>query len=479
MKKRHIILFYIIIGLSLFILTSCSKNSDNATIQLWYYEFNDESNYKYDIRNFDAIIRTAKKFCQDNDIPLEIIKYDESTISHEDYILKRNIAATSGNMIIIEDVKYLHSIAKQHADYTKLEYYDYLISGYKDRFCIPLGSVPTAFSIENKKLEQYGIDTSNKPLLLYSEYLEIKQDMKKKGDRYKLNYSEFGQLIDYYLYKNGLLFINSKNEVVNDNGKLKEALKKSIFDLCNDIVLYFDGLINDNLNDNRSYQGEGLVDENSELSYKKTLWHLRSIINPYRYNIIENINTSTYIMHPYAFVDSTPCFYMYKKITNDKIWDLANHLVSEATYLYILNSRGINYPYYGPVFNLEATRKRLRVNDNWEYLGNERFGTNDEKILKLINDTYNIFVKDEEKSNEVADYYFYNVDYDDVIKKLVKKSIFDIADKLLSEEEKKDKIDNNVLESSLEKFDSNDEVINRFIEEKIDDFIKNFTVHYK
>lgn len=48
-------------------------------------------------------------------------------------------------MIVIDDVRDMYDLKGANADYKKLENYNNLLSGYKDRFCIPLGVAYRAF----------------------------------------------------------------------------------------------------------------------------------------------------------------------------------------------------------------------------------------------------------------------------------------------------------------------------------------------
>ncbi len=170
MIKRFISTILIII--LIFLCTSCNKtNDENATIRIWCYDFEDAGGYSDAL---DSILANSKFFCEKNKIPLEIVRYDKKTLSHEDYILKRNAAAANGNMIIIEDARYMSDISKQHADYSKLNNYDSLLSSYKDRYCIPLGVGYRAVAVNNDVLNYYGINT-DKSIITYEDYLNIKQ----------------------------------------------------------------------------------------------------------------------------------------------------------------------------------------------------------------------------------------------------------------------------------------------------------------
>ncbi len=149
---------------------------------------------------------------------------------------------------------------------------------------------------------------------------------------------------------------------------------------------------------------------------------------------------------------------MYKKITNDKIYDLANYLVSESTYLMVTT----NKPFYSPVFNMDKTREVLSVDNNWEYSGIFKINADrgqgvDKRVVKLINSVYELLVKNDDKSVQIANYYFYNKNYSNEIKDFVSNTVYNIAS---------------------EKFDYKNEEINNMIDNKIDEFITNFNVHY-
>ena len=332
MKKgfNTIILFFIMIGLSLIVLSSCSKKDNNAKIQLWYYEFSGETQYNYNSKNFEVIIRKAKTFCENNNIPLEIIKYDEKTLSHDDYILKRNIAAASGNMISIDNIRNLYDLAKHHADYTKLDNYENLLDTYKGGFCIPLCIEDRMDRFDNKLLEFYNLST-DKQFITYGEYLDIKQKLKEKGAKFELNHEEILELLDYHLYSNKLLYLNENSEIIDDDIAFKKALKKILLDTCNDIVSHYDSSDFELINENREYRG--IKDKISEIVFNEPFIP-EKLMDPSKSFGDFNVLNKTYLISHHMNINNL-CFFMHKKITNDKIYDLANHIVSEEMYLNI------------------------------------------------------------------------------------------------------------------------------------------------
>lgn len=190
MKKKLIIIVSIVIVIMLClyvvfkyrdtIVNSVTKGDD--TIQLWYYYFGIEKGIN------DVLINGIKNYCEINEIPLEVHNYDSDTITYEDYILKRNIAAVTGNFISIDSLIRMNNLPKDSAaDYTKLENYSKLFDVHKGRECISLGMHYTGLFINKKAIDYYGIDTSQTPVITYTDYLKIKQEMKEKGAKFKLN----------------------------------------------------------------------------------------------------------------------------------------------------------------------------------------------------------------------------------------------------------------------------------------------------
>ncbi len=453
MLKRLISIIIIIV--MIFIFTSCNKtNDENATIQIWCYDFEGAGGYS---DTLDSILANSKIFCEKNKIPLEIVRYDEKTLSHEDYVLKRNAAAANGNMIIIEDARYLSDISKQHADYSKLNNYDSLLSSYKDRYCIPLGVGYRAVAVNNDVLNYYGINTE-KPIITYGEYLEIKQQMKESGAKIKVTPTEYEEILDYYLDKNGLKFVNEDSAVLKDNDKFKESLKNTIVGMCDDFILFNDSLLNVDSVQNYSKNNSFIYDENSELMLYDNTDNTYFITGYSDFvNLGESILNKTLVISPKSTFMS-PCFYMYKEITNNKIYDLANYIVSETSYLYVSN----RFHYFSPVFDAERTKKLLDVDDNWKYIGEfktraEQGKEVDMKIYNLVNDVYEMLVKNKETSKLIASYYYINRGYSNRIYGFVADSIYELSN---------------------QKFDYKNEEISKMIDNRINEFITNFNVYY-
>ena len=450
----------ILIVMILFAFASCNKASNNnATIQIWTYDFINASAYSDAL---SSILSNAKFFCDSNGIPLEIVLYNEKTISYDDYVLKRNTAAASGNMIIIEDAKYISDLSKQHADYTKLDNYNNLLDVYKNRFCIPLGVGHNVTYKYNDAINYYNISTDN-PLITYDEYLEIKQQMKEKGAKFKLSYWEFRQLVDYFLIKNDLRYVNEETKILKDSDDFKKALKNTIIELCDDFKLYNNSKLDPDIRytdiSNRTFNKKDytIYDENSELvlcdfpgSYLITYY------GSYAY---DSILDKTFVIDPDIF--ESPCFFMHKKITNDKIYDVANHIVSESSYLNLVGSRMAYY--YSPVFNGEKTKNLFNLNGDWEYEGEfkakaEKGSDTDKRTYALFSEIYDAIAKNEEKSNLLARYYYTNKEY--------REKIHDFVSDI-------------IIELSNESYDYKNQDTNNMIDKKIDEFITNFNIHYK
>ncbi len=451
-------IFAILVIILIFICVSCNDgtSNDNATIQVWSYDFINTEAYSKALAD---TLSNIKFFCEKNEIPMEIMRYSEKDISYDDYVLKRNAAVSNGNAIIIEDASYIHDLAKHHADYTKLENYNNLLDVYKDKFCIPLGIGYSVLYRYNDAINFYGINTDN-PLITYNEYLEIKQQMKEKGARFKLNYLEFKELIDYFSIKNNIKFINEESEILKQSSDFKESLKNTIIELCDDFKLYNNKILSDNLKYNEntiiSYNKNDytIYDENSLLILCD---NLESSFITYRGSYVDNsILDKTFVIDPDVFI--SPSFFMYKKITNDKIYDLANYIVSESSYFYVA---GLG-PYYSPVFNGEKTRKMFYLNDDWQYEGEfkakaEKGGDVDKRTYDLFSEIYEVIARNEDKSNLLTSYYYTNREYSETIYNLIADIIIELSNKNYEYSEE----------------------INKMIDNKIDEFVTNFNIHYK
>lgn len=319
-------------------------------------------------------------------------------------------------------------------------------------------------SIENDVLKYYDINTPERQIITYIDYIQIKQSMKEKGAKFKLNFRDFNELIDYYLNVNELLFTEQNSEIINNTEKFKEVLKKSILDICEDMKLYNDNPLlteEEYLNDPTYYC---IYNEASKLFLSKSAnTNLNYLLNPYKYDEIENVFNKTFVIHINAAV-SSPCFYMHKNITNDRIYDLANYIVSEFSYQKILEKSGMRGFYFTPVFNTNITKGMLLLNDDWEISDN--YAESIKETSKFVNSAYELLVKNEAKSKEIANYCFNMVNtYKNDMKVFMRSLLYDIAQEISGRE------------SSLEKFDSTDDKINKLIDDKIDEFIKNLLVH--
>ena len=469
MKKSKYIAFILII-IFLISFTACtnkndivSSNTSNDKIQLWYnFDYN-----PYEEELTYALIDNAKKFCDLNNIPLEIVKYDNEILSYEDYAFKRNLAAENGNMIIIDSISYLSDLAKHHADYAKIKIYDNLLSPYKDRFCIPIGRSLKASFIDNAILDFYNIDTPERPAITYPEYLEIKQKLKNGGARFETNKGNFYETIRYYLYINGLLYVNKNDETLKDNIKLKEALKMSIYGMCEDITLYNDASLNEFEKIIRvPSKGFEIYDSNSNLHLKEfqNCDNIIYLISPQWFKLLYNENknpsTKTYIIDYFGAnelsIIRTPGIFIHKKITNDKIFDLTNFVLEKSSYIYGKNNDIVS----APLLYTNKILKELKLNENLEYIGEDA----SEEEKRIINVTFDIFAKDEVKSKEIADAYFSDNVIVKSIETLIYDTIYEIAEKL-SESSSENGL-------SLRNFDSEDEKINKLVDEKIDEFMK-------
>ncbi len=452
MKKRLISIILIIMLLLSMASCDTSKN-DNATIQLWNYNYSDAWGYSEAVEN---VILKIKLYCDANNIPLEIVRYNQDTLSYEDYILKRNAAMASGNMITIDDARRMKDIAKYHADYSKVENYNKLLEMYKDKFCIPMGVGYQTFGISNEILEQYGISI-DKPVILYNDYLEIKQELKEKGAKFKLSTIEWYEIIEYYLLKNGLVNLDEKSDLIENTEELKKVIKKTVVEAYEDFKLYngdYEGLALVSAKDKKVYnQDRMIVDINSGIRLYDGNEESKMLSGYIDYSEMnDDILDYTFVIDGTVFL--SPCIYMHKKITNDKIYDVFNELINDSYYRSLSQWHA-----YSTVHDTETVRKYLELDDNWEYNGLLKNSSLEKhkKQINITNESYRKLIKDEKESEIILGHYFGNSAQSISIAGYVD----DLAKYLITG-----------------KLDYNDKNVEDELNRKIDECINNMKVHY-
>ena len=462
-------LLFLIILMSILTLSSCSRNNDNAKIQIWHYDYDEDDIYYRNTMNM--MLARLEYYCKSNDIPYEVFKYDVNTLAYDNYILKRNVAIANGNAIILEDARGLISIANNHADYSKIEAYNRLIDAYKDRYCIPLGVGYRTITINNEIIKHYGIEIESN-IMTYYDYLKIIQDMKEKGARFTLNDQVLDDVLQYYMNKNNIRIYSEDSEIIKDKEEFRAAIKKTITDVCDDFKLYYPDTSKIDINrfDINTTLDVGVYDEksklmlfNDELFYKPIDWSQISNFN-------SDIVNKSFVL--YNYMNYSPCVYIYKNVTNNKIYDVVNFLFEDD---FLSSAYKASDFLYSPVINSEKFREVLSVDDNWEHDGYVKIklnNYNDENYkkmhysdyeeysykLKLINDSYKMLVTDKEKTKDIADIYFHDAASYHKIKAIIKSII----------------IEGDIIENG---YNYDDKEIDNWINKKLDDFMIDFFIH--
>jgi len=228
--------------------------------------------------------------------------------------------------------------------------------------------------------------------------------------------------------------------------------------MCDDFILFNDSLLNVDSVQNYSKNNSIIYDENSELTLYDNTGNTYFITSYSDFvNLGESILNKTLVISPKSTFMS-PCFYMYKEITNNKIYDLANYIVSETSYLYVSD----RFHYFSPVFDAERTKKLLEVDDNWKYDGKfykhvDRGSTQYLTTINRVNEMYNLLYKSGNVSKQNSDYYFTNENYNFAIIEEIQK----LVEMLISEN-----------------MDLNDSKVDKILDKKINEFIMNFYVHF-
>ncbi|QSX05303.1 hypothetical protein JYG23_11540 [Sedimentibacter sp. zth1] len=162
-KKRYILLFLIFI-LIISITTSCKK-ADPNTVHLWMYQ-RDQND------QIAMLIPDIERYCENNEIPLQIHCYYESEMSYDDYILKRNINLEKNNTIVCGNYNEMRNLNSEHANYENIENYKNIVKSCKN---LPYMLVAYTYNIRliNKNLlDVYDINF-DKDIMSPTDYRNI------------------------------------------------------------------------------------------------------------------------------------------------------------------------------------------------------------------------------------------------------------------------------------------------------------------
>lgn len=194
-------------------------------------------------------------------------------------------------------------------------------------------------------------------------------------------------------------------------------------------------------------------DETSDLKLLETytLYSLSSYSDFAKLN--DDIINKTFVISDATF--NSPCAYMYKKITNDKIYDVFNQILDESYYKAIGNTNQSSF--YFPVMDAEPIRQLIKADENWEYTGFSGESEKDVKLLNTMNDIFEMMVKNKETANYIAEYYFSNEEFNYKISA----EINYLLSKLI-----------------IGNLDYNEKEVDDMINKEIDDFVINFNIHY-
>ncbi len=183
------------------------------------------------------------------------------------------------------------------------------------------------------------------------------------------------------------------------------------------------------------------------------------------YPYSEEDNNRTYMLMP-KYTALSPCIYIHKNVTNEKVLDIVNHLIDISIYrilVYIvMDGQVIEAPYFTPTFDTPEIRRYAEVDDNWKYNGKfykhvDRGSTQYLTTINRVNEMYNLLYKSGNVSKQNSDYYFTNENYNFAIIEEIQK----LVEMLISEN-----------------MDLNDSKVDKILDKKINEFIMNFYVHF-
>jgi hypothetical protein len=361
-----------------------SKLNPEDIIKIWYYN---DVNHLDEKVLIDMVMLEMGNYAKKNNVEIKLTEYRSDEMSYENYILKRNVAVSSGDAdIVIDTAGGLYSIRNQHGDYSKLDTYNNIIENFKGQYCIPLLLYNMASFVDKTPFQKYGVQVDD--VMTYQEYYEAKQKMKENGAKFCLNKYEMKELEEYYIAKNDVKIIENNGEYEIN----KEAVKKTVSDICGDLNRYYSEIDEAELEsvtdtEIRDEVGGYLIRDLKRSQFFQ-ITEYDSVVDNIMYNK-SGLSDYFFLMREIGRNDYTPSLFINKNTERKHVYNIAAVLF-DYPFFEKLNS-GTSF---GPIIDTKAVREYLHVDENWKYNGSEKldFGGNvDEKGVRLFNECYEMF----------------------------------------------------------------------------------------
>lgn len=377
MKKciKALLYIFILVSIGVFFISNLKNKNENNAVEIWWYEYEGEYLYNRLIRRVvDVIVFNSFNF---HGITVKEVKYSYKDMTYDDYVFKRNIALSTRNALTIDDSKNLYSLRNYHDDYNKVENYseDNFVDMFKGKYCIPMGIYSQCVLINREIFDYYNIEINNNKLYTYSEFLELRQELKKDGARFALNRQDYFYTIDYYIDKNRLNSSDLFNSFDIGENEYRQALKKTIIEINNDFNNYYNDKINFNILLGNEYEQSVEFNENEiyDTTSAQVLMSTRAV-HPF-YDSDYNRATGDFSNKIPVLLDSyytsktlkSPCIFIYNKEHDESLYKIASELLTDI-YLGILlppNNYGGKRIYYIPTHINQFVQKVYSFDDNF------------------------------------------------------------------------------------------------------------------
>jgi len=393
---------FLIILILILLLTGCSGKAGNVSqvheqddgiVRVLYYDI-DESDSSSNVK---AAVKMLQSYGIENNVKVEVIKYTDDELGHDDFILKRNTMIQNNEVdIVFDSADSLYEIRNKSGDYSKLDTYENIWDNLKGYYCIPLFLLSRADKLNNAAWEYYDIgQEKTKDVLTRQEYYEIKQLMKEKGARFALNKCEMMELVEYYTIKNNV-------RIKERDGKYKiddKTLKHTIQEIYEDIEKNYDAFDEEKI---KNYETDyeirdevtGKIIRDWSTVLFRNMSNYEEIID-YVYNLegyedrkgpecnifIDDIGVQAGRNFEYSSLFIT-------KNSADEVYKVASVLFTESYYKAI--SPQSQKSGFSPVIDTPEIREYINVDGNWEYIGEVYNNGVDTKGVELHNRYYEI-----------------------------------------------------------------------------------------
>lgn len=379
MKKVFIAaIICIFITLMLISILNKETKSTNDTVDIWYYVTGGNKAMLDHMSDYMEIVGNKEG------INVKIHRVTENDMSIDDYILKRNLAVQLGEAdILFGYPDTFYSIKDRCDDYSKLSTYDNILPNLRGSFVLPIMSNPEFYLADKDVFELYGVSVDD--VITFDEYYDYKLIMKENGAKFKINYREFNELLDYHIRKNAIhLEEKDGNMTIN-----KDLMDKTIHDICTELSQFYDYFSRQVI---FNEEETTIIDDVTGRALRDYDYHYYICLKSYA-DTVDQLNQFEYDDYNgpknyCAIINNRadPISVFINRSENDNKYRLVASLYDDDFFKFIPEVY-----YRKPVTDTQYVRKYMQFGENWKYNGPSEkncYGDIDTKGLEIFNECY-------------------------------------------------------------------------------------------